>query len=483
MSKFYITTAIPYVNAELHIGNVLDQVQADALARYYRQQGAEVLFSVGTDEHGTKIAEAAAKQGLEPQVFTNQANEGVANLFGRLNISYDRFVRTTSDEHKRAAREMWQRLSKDIYKSQYSGLYCVGCEEYVTEEEAKANNNVCPDHERPYEVIEEENYFFALSRYTGEIKRLITADEYRVVPESRKHEILSLLESGLRDVSFSRPKDKLNWGVEVPGDPEHVMYVWPDALTNYLTATGFPEEGYEKWWPADAHVIGKGILRFHAAIWPGMLLAAGLPLPKNLFVHDYITINGQKISKSLNNVVRPLEIIDKYGTDAFRYYLLHEIPSTSDGDFTWERLEAVYNSELADDLGNLVSRVTAMINKYQGGLIGLRPSPAHDIARYHEAMTSFRFDKALDELSVFTKDLNLYIEEEKPWQVAKTDPEHLQEILAYLAVNIEHLARFLFPFMPDTAQIIANTFHGKQVKPMDGTLFPKNDSPQSDKNQ
>lgn len=473
MQKFYITTAIPYVNSDLHIGSVLDQVQADVLARYYRQQDVMTLLSVGTDENGAKIAEAADKREVDPQTLTDQISQQVKQVFDQLNVSYDQFVRTTSSDHRRAAQEMWRRLSGDIYKSQYQGWYCVGCEEYVSESDAKANDYVCPDHHRSYEMIEEENYFFALSKYTDQIREAIADDELRVMPRKRKNEILSLLDSGLQDVSFSRSKEKLSWGVEVPDDPDHVMYVWSDALTNYLTATGFPGEGFDFWWPADVQIIGKGILRFHAAIWPGMLLAAGLPLPKALFVHDYVTVDGQKISKSVGNVVAPGEVIQQYGADAFRYYLLREIPSTSDGDFTWERLATVYNSDLADDLGNLVTRVSAMIQKYQDGAISSQGDPAHDTSHYHAALSQFQFDKALEVTMGFVKDLNLYIEEERPWELAKTDSEHLAEVLSYLATNLVQVGKMLAPFMPEAGEKIQSVFSGDTLRPLEGSLFPK----------
>jgi methionyl-tRNA synthetase len=470
---FYITSAIPYVNADPHIGTVMDPIQADVLARYHRQRQTATLLSAGTDVHGAKITEVAEEQGLEPQELTEQTSERMRSLFRRLNVSFDCFVRTSDPEHKRAAQEIWRRFSADIYKSSYHGWYCVGCEEHVTQEYARENDYVCPDHNRAYETIEEENYFFALNKYTQQIKDAITREEYCIIPEKRKNEILSLLDSGLQDVSFSRPKDKLSWGVEVPDDPEHVMYVWPDALTNYLTATGFPDEGYDKWWPADMHVIGKGILRFHAAIWPGMLLAAGLPLPKQLFVHDYFTFNGDKMSKSQGNFVAPSEVIDAYGTDALRYYLLHEAPSSNDGDFTWERLETVYNSDLADDLGNLVNRVGAMIDKYQNGAINSAGDPAHDIADYHQAISECRFEDGLDVVMGFVKDLNRYIEEEKPWEIAKTDEEHLGEVLSYLASNLAHAGWLLAPFLPETGQAIYNAFSGEKLQPLEGPLFPK----------
>ncbi len=481
MSKFYITTSIPYVNGPPHLGHAMEFVQADVLARYWRQHASEVLFSTGTDEHGLKNLEKAQELQMEPQAFVDQGSQAFLNICKNLNISYDRFIRTTQPAHKAAVQSMWQQMAAkgDIYKGRYKGYYDRGEEEFVTETEAKKNKGVSPHNGRPYEVVEEENYFFKLSRYSATIKLAIETDQLKIAPSSRKKEILSLLtREGLQDISFSRPKEKLPWGVEVPGDPTQVMYVWPDALGNYITVLGYPNgPDFKKYWPADLHIIGKNIVRFHAAIWPGMLMSLGLPLPKAIYAHGFITVDGKKMGKSLGNAISPTDIIQKYGTDAFRYFFLRHIPSYGDGDFTWERLEAAYNSELADQLGNAVSRTAAMIAKYQNGVIGQTPEAEHDVALYAEAMEYCRFDKALENVWEQVKGLNQYIDESKPWEVAKAgDEEHLRELLANAASNLLEIATLLLPFMPETALKIREVFGSGILKPMSVSLFPKHET-------
>jgi methionyl-tRNA synthetase len=392
-----------------------------------------------------------------------------------LEISNDRFIRTTDPNHAKRAQAIWQKLAPYIYKAPYVGWYCTGDEEFFPEVIVKANNGICPDHNRPYEKVEEENYFLKLSALAPKIKAAIEKDEYRVVPAARKNEILSLINVGLEDVSISRPKDKIGWGIPVPGDSNHTMYVWFEALLNYITVLGYPEHAdFKKFWPADVHVIGKGVLRFHAAIWPGILLGLGLPLPKTLYAHGYVTINQGKMSKTLGNVVNPGEIIERYGSETFRYFFLRHMPSYSDGDFTWERLDAAYNDELADQLGNAVSRVAAMVTNYQNGLIGDMPDPEHDTAQYHEAVNDCRFDRALDEVWEQVRGLNQYIDEAKPWQIAKSaDTIHLQEVLAYCSTCLVEIANLLTPFMPATAAKINDTFASGSIKPLGGPLFPK----------
>lgn len=475
MAKFFVTTAIPYVNDKPHIGTTMEFVFADVLSRLNRQQGIATLFTTGTDEHGGKILEKAKEAGVEPLEYVNQISDHFKAAAKALNIGYDRFVRTTDPDHIAAAQDLWQKISADLYKGSYKGWYCTGCESFYSAKEAKANKGVCPLHNRPYEELEEENYFFKLSKYTEPIKQAIEKDELRIVPQSRKHEILALLKSGLEDVSFSRPKAKVPWGIDVPNDQDHVMYVWPEALTNYLTVTGYPQKGFEKWWPADVHVVGKDILRFHAATWPGMLLAAGLPLPKAIYVHGFITVEGKKISKSLGNVIDPVEAASRFGTDPLRYYLLHEIPSSDDGDFSWQRLEEVYTSDLANDLGNLVQRTAAMVKQYQNGIVGEIPQASHDEKAYAEALANFQFDRALDEVWALIKGLNQYVDEEKPWELAKEKDgaEHLGEVLTYLVSNILGVAKLLLPFLPDTATKIQQTFAEGVVHEEVGILFPK----------
>lgn len=475
MSKFYITTSIPYVNAVPHLGHAMEFLQADVLARYHRQIGDTVLFATGTDEHGSKIVEKAKEQGVSTKDFVDANVAEFQKLLSALHVTNDRFIRTTDSDHEKRVQIVWKNLSEHIYKNLYVGLYCVGCEEFVTEKIAKQNNGICPAHNRPYEQIEEENYFFALSKFTGQIKQAIESDEFRVIPESRKHEILRVLEDGLDDISISRSKEKLNWGIPVPGDESQVMYVWFDALLNYITVLGYPDaEDFTTFWPANIHIIGKDILRFHAAIWPGVLLGLGLPLPRTLYVHGFITSDGQKMSKSLGNVVAPSDLIDKYDADAFRYYFLRYIPSYSDGDFTLDRFATAYTNELANELGNAVQRVAAMIGKYQNNIIGDIPPAKHDVHEYQAAVLECRFDRALDEVWEQVRGLNQYIDVEKPWEIAKEDDtQHLQEVLAYCVSNLLEIAGLLAPFMPQSATKIANMFKDGIVRPLEQPLFPK----------
>ena len=479
MSNYYVTTSIPYVNAEPHIGFAMELLYGDVLARWARQRGNKVIFSTGTDEHGGKIAEKAAEKGVDPKAFADQISGNFKELGKLLNISNDRFIRTTDKGHEQRAQLIWKSLKKDIYKSKYVGWYCTGDEAFFTETEVKANKGVCPAHNRPYEKIEEENYFFKLSSYGEQIQEAIEKNKFKIVPASRRNEILSVIKSGLEDISISRPKDKISWGIPVPGDSHQVMYVWFEALMNYITVLGYPEhDDFKHFWPADVQVIGKDILRFHAAIWPAMLLSLGIALPKQLYVHGFITVEGKKLSKSLGNVVHPSEIIDKYGVDGCRYYLLRHMPSYEDGDFSWDRLEAAYNNELANELGNAVQRTMAMVQKYQNGLIGDIPPAEHDVAQYTEALGECRFDRALDEVWDQVRGLNQYIDEEKPWEIAKTgDTDHLREVLAYQAGSLLEIAGLLEPFLPETAQKIKNIFSEGIIRPLATTLFPKEEQP------
>jgi methionyl-tRNA synthetase len=478
MAKYYVTTSIPYVNADPHIGFAMELLYGDVLARRARQQGAEVIFSTGTDEHGGKVAEKAAEAKLEPKAFTDQVSQRFQELGKLLNISNNRFIRTTDPGHEQRAEFIWKSLSKDIYKSKYVGWYCTGDEAFFTETEVKANHGICPNHNRPYEKIEEENYFFKLSAYSKAILAAIQSGDFLIVPETRRNEILGLIGKGLEDISISRPKEKIGWGIPVPGDPQQVMYVWFEALMNYITVLGYPEhKDFKQYWPAQVQVIGKDIIRFHAAIWPAMLMSLGLPLPKQLYVHGFITVEGKKMSKSIGNVLHPAEVIKKYGVDACRYYFLRHVPSYEDGDFSWDRLEAAYNNELANELGNAVQRTVVMLQKYQDGTIGEIPPADHDIAQYEEALAACRFDRALDEVWEQVRGLNQYIEEEKPWAIAKTgDVGHLRDVLAYQSSSLLNIAQLLEPFLPDTAAKIKGIFQGGTVQPIKGTLFPKHET-------
>lgn len=479
MSNYYVTTSIPYVNGEPHLGHAMEFVMADVLARAARKRGDDTLFSTGTDEHGGKIAEKAAELKLEPQELADQMSQKFRDLITALNVQPDRFIRTTDHGHEQRAQLVWKALESNIYKNKYVGWYCTGDEEFFTETQVKENNGVCPDHNRPYEKVEEENYFFRLSNYTEEIRALVESNKLHIIPETRKNEILSLLRSGLEDISISRPKDKINWGIPVPGDKTQVMYVWFEALLNYITVLGYPEhEDFKKFWPANVQVVGKGIIRFHAAIWPGILLALGLPAERSLYVHGYVTVDNKKMSKSLGNSVSPNEIIAKYGTDAFRYYFLRHVPSYGDGDFSWDAFEAAYNNELANELGNAVQRTAAMVLKYQDGTIGDIPTAGHDTGGYSEALHECRFDRALDEVWERVRGLNQFIDIEKPWEIAKSgDLDHLREVLAQQVSDLLQIADLLEPFLPETTAKINTIFETGIIRPSEGTLFPKFDTP------
>lgn len=474
--NYYVTTSIPYVNGEPHVGFALELVLADAIARHARAQKKPVIFSTGSDEHGTKIAEKAAEAKEDPKAFADKMSKQFRDLAKTLNISNDRFIRTTDAGHEQRAQLIWKALEKYIYKGNYSGLYCKGCEAFVTEAVAKQNNGVCPHHDTPYETLEEENHFFKLSAFAPQILEAIETSKFRIIPVTRKHEILNVIKDGLDDISISRPKEKIAWGIPVPGDDNQVMYVWFEALMNYITVLGYPEhKDFKDFWPANIQVVGKDILRFHAAIWPGMLLGLGLPLPNTLYVHGFINAEGgTKMSKSLGNVVSPGEIIDEYSADVLRYYLLRHIPSYDDGDFSHTKLLEAYNNELANELGNAVQRTSAMIKQYQNGIIGTIPAAEHDMNQYMEAMDNCRFDRALDEVWEQVRGLNQYIDEQKPWEINKAgDKEHLQEVLAYQVSCLLEIAELLQPFMPETALKMRHVFEQGVIQPIDGTLFPR----------
>jgi methionyl-tRNA synthetase len=478
MNKYYVTTAIPYVNGEPHLGHAMEFVMADVLARYARAQGKETLFSTGTDEHGSKMVEKASELKITPKELSDQMSQKFRELCQKLNISNDRFIRTTDKPHEQRAQLIWKALEKDFYKGKYIGWYCSGEEAFFTDTEVKANKGVCPDHNRPYQKIEEENYFFKLSQYTDQIRSAIESGDFMIVPESRRNEILALLREGLEDISISRPKEKIAWGVPIPGDPSQIMYVWWEALMNYITVLGYPEhQDFKNFWPANVQVIGKDILRFHAAIWPAMLLALKLPLPKMLYVHGFINIDNKKMSKSIGKYISPDEVIDKYGCDPFRYFFLRHIPSYEDGEFSWETFEAAYNNELANELGNAVQRTVAMIQRYQDGQIGDIPPSEHDTVPYKTALDNCKFDRALDDVWNQVRGLNQYIDEEKPWEIAKTDDKnHLREVLAYQVSCLLEIADLLAPFLPDTADKIRNVFTKGVIHPFSGTLFPKQET-------
>jgi methionyl-tRNA synthetase len=426
--------------------------------------GEHVYFLTGTDEHGMKIADTAKELGKTPiehvddMVRLNQALKTI------LNLSYDDFLRTTSDRHKRGAQKLWKELVKsgDIYKDNYSGYYCTGCEAYITEKDIV--DGKCPIHKKKVNKFSEENYFFKLSKYSKKIGQLIEKDELKILPESRKNEFLNVVKDGLKDISFSRPKSALEWGIPVPDDFTQVMYVWCDALSNYITALDYENSGelFEKFWPCNVHLIGKDILRFHAGIWIGMLLSANLPLPKSIYVHGFITSGGHKMSKSLNNVISPFDVYEKYGTEALRYYLLREIPTTDDGDFTYERFEELFNGELANNLGNLVNRVLSMTERYFKGKVPKTDAQDEDIIKkteylweiYHKSFNNFELKKITEEIMAYAKTANLYIDDKKPWVLAKENMAELGNVLYNLLEMIRHIGYALYPFVPETSEKI-----------------------------
>jgi len=478
MAKFYITTSIAYVNAPPHIGHALEEIEADVLARYHRLKGDDVFFLTGTDEHGAKIARAAAASGKSPEIFTDEISEQFRALKNSLNLSWDDFIRTTDQKrHWPAVRAVWEKLAAagNIYKKQYEGLYCVGHEAFVTQKDLA--DGKCADHGKPPEVVKEENYFFRLSKYTNEIGAKIKSGDLRIIPEERKNEILSFIErEGLEDVSFSRPRKDLSWGIPVPGDDTQTIYVWADALTNYLSAIGYPDKKFEKYWPADVHVIGKDILRFHAAIWPGILLSLGLPLPKTLFVHGFITSEGKKMSKTIGNVVDPAALVEKYGVDAVRYYLLREIPTNGDGDWSEKRFREVYNADLANGLGNFAARVLALGEK-QEEINSQNPEPViwEKIeaveAAVEEKLSTFKMNEALAAIWDQIAFGDAYVNEKKPW----TDGDHAQTI-AGLVLLLGNIGKLLQSFLPETAkkvlkniEMVDTTFQVHRGEP----LFPR----------
>lgn len=479
--KFYIPVAIPYVNAPAHIGHAYEYVYADALARFYRGQGRDVFLSMGADEHGQKIAQSAAVQKMQPQEFADMIAQKFKELLRALSVEPTDFIRTTEERHIRGAQLFWQKsfASGDVEKDMFEGLYCVGCEEYKTEKDLV--DGMCPEHKKAPERVREENYFFRLSRYQDRLLEFYEQHPAFVIPESRYAEIRAFVSQGLEDVPISRSKEKLSWGVPVPNDPSHVMYVWFDALVNYLTVIGFGDEARTRdlaqWWPADMQIVGKGINRFHSVLWVAMLLSAGIEPPHQIGVHGYITAEGQKMSKSLGNVIDPLIWIEKYGVDPVRYFLLAEIPFASDGDFSAARFAVRYESELANGLGNLLSRVTNMIEKYFDGRVHAFDHEGWGIEAMREQwaqqMKQLEFHEALALVwrEIITRS-NVYIEQNKPWELAKTDTVALRRVLEQLLYALQQLPDLLRPCMPQTAEKIRAVVSAERITKIQ-PLFPR----------
>jgi methionyl-tRNA synthetase len=482
MSKFYITTTLPYVNSRPHIGFALEIIQTDVIARYRRNMGDEVFFNTGTDEHGSKIYRKAKEKGVSPQEFCDENASEFKKLKGILNLSYDNFIRTTDDDHIKAAQEFWKRCNEngDIYKKKYKIKYCPGCELEKTESELV--NGKCPLHpNQEMEIIEEENYFFRYSNFQERLMKLYEKNPDFVVPKSRLQEIKEFTKKGLKDFSISRLKEKMPWGIPVPGDEDQVMYVWFDALVNYISCLGWPDnvKKFNDFWPG-MQTAGKDNLRQQSSMWQAMLMSAGLKPSKQIFIHGFITSGNQKMSKSSGNVIDPFETVEKYGVDAVRYFLLREIPSTEDGDFTYDKLESRYNSDLAKGLGNLVSRVSAMAENLDFGSQDSNLEVKEKIESawegYKKALDNFKFNEGLMVVWELISFCDSLIEKERPWE----NSEDKKQVIFDLVFSIKNIALMISPFLPDTSEKIleiigtgkdekSNSFKVKKGK----YLFPR----------
>lgn len=464
-STFYITTPIYYVNDVPHIGHAYTTVAADVAARFYRMHlGAEnVFFLTGTDEHGAKVALSAEKNNISPQEFTDQKSAAFQTTWDSMSISYNDFIRTTEKRHKKVVHEFLKTLKNAktpqgnhaLYEAEYEGLYCVGCEAYKFETDLV--DGKCPDHGTEPELLKEMNWFFRLSDFTEILTEKINSGELVIRPESRANEILGLLKQGLQDVAISRRK--VEWGVDLPFDTDQTVYVWIEALMNYISALGGPKgKLFSRFWPANCHLVGKDIVKFHAVIWPAMLMALDIPIPQQVFAHGFFTIDGSKMSKTRGNVIDPNELIDLYGTDATRYLLLSQFHFGADGDFSRDRLKNMYNAELANELGNLVNRTISMTDKYFSAVV-----PEYNVDydkffefdlqtdwnRYDQHMQLFQFEQALEVIWGNVRRCNAYIDEQKPWELANTDRDVLADVMYNLLETLRHIAIMLYPFMPE----------------------------------
>ncbi|HUG15395.1 MAG TPA: methionine--tRNA ligase [Thermomicrobiales bacterium] len=477
-SPYFLSTSIPYVNARPHVGHALEFVLADVYSRYRRQQGRDVFFLSGSDENSLKNVQAAEALGIPTRELVERYVRAFQELCDMLHVSNDDFIRTSVDQrHVDGAKRIWQAMvdAGDVYYKSYSGLYCVGCEQFYMEDELVEGR--CPEHGTVPELVQEENAFFRLSKYGDALHEAISADTLQVVPRERKNEVLRFIESGLEDFSISRSRARArDWGIEVPDDPGQVMYVWVDALANYITALDYATDGerFQRYWgesPERVHVIGKGILRFHAIYWPAMLLSAGLPLPTHVVVHGYLTIGGQKISKSLGNVIDPADVVERFGTDPLRYYLLRDFSPFGDGDFTIEKLAVRYRADLGNDLGNLLNRAVSMIGRYRDGAIPAA-GPGTELedeltralqqvdARVEAAMQVYDPQAALVAIWELVTRANGYVENTAPWTLAKAErggesPQRLDTVLSTLATTLGRIAWLLQPFLPETSARIA----------------------------
>lgn len=470
MKRFYLTTAIDYVNSIPHIGTAYEKIGADVLARFLRMDGYEVHFQMGNDEHSVNVQKAAMAQGLAPKAYCDEMREKFSAIWRKLSISYDDFIQTSEPRHHKTSQKLFQKIFEtgDIYEGEYEGWYCESCEAFFTEKDLV--DGLCPNHKQKPKWLKEKNYFFKLSQYQRPLLEYIESHPQFILPEIRKNEIVSLLKQGLEDISVSR--SGFSWGIPVPMNPQHVIYVWFDALINYLTAVGYGvgEAEFEKWWPAQMHIIGKDITRFHCVIWPAMLMSAGLPLPETVFGHGFVYLKGEKMSKTLGNVVTPLDVTDRFGADPLRYYLLRGSSFGSDGNFTWEEFISRYNSDLANDLGNLLNRTLGMAKKYFGGSLqrtgisdpldeGLIEKAKETEERFREAFDykrgDLQFHQALAAIWELIALGDKYIDSTAPWGLFKAQNlDRLNEVLHNLVNLLRLVGMWLSPFMPQTSQKI-----------------------------
>lgn len=470
-NTFYLTTPIYYPSGNLHIGHAYTTVAGDAMARYKRMRGFDVMYLTGTDEHGQKIQEKAEEKGVTPKQYVDEMVVGIKDLWSKLDISYDDFIRTTDERHTVVVAKIFEQLlaQGDIYLGEYEGWYCTPCESYFTELQLTEEGN-CPDCGRPVQKVKEESYFFKVSKYADRLLQYYEENPGFIQPESRKNEMINnFIKPGLEDLAVSRTT--FDWGIKIPSNPKHVIYVWVDALTNYITALGYGSEDeskYQKYWPADVHLVGKEIVRFHTIYWPIMLMALDLPLPKKVFAHGWLLMKDGKMSKSKGNVVDPVTLIDRYGLDSLRYYLLREVPFGSDGVFTPESFVERLNFDLANDLGNLLNRTVAMINKYFDGVIpaysgsngefeqSLLEVNRSTVEKYVGAMEKMEFSVALSVLWQLVSRTNKYIDETQPWQLAKEEAEvdQLKSVMVHLAESLRRIAIMLQPFLTQTPKEI-----------------------------
>ncbi|MBW7968502.1 methionine--tRNA ligase [Bradyrhizobium sp. BR 10289] len=469
---FYITTAIAYPNGAPHIGHAYEAIATDVLARFARLDGKDVFFLTGTDEHGLKMVQTAQNEGLTPAALATRNAARFKEMDERLNVSFDRFIRTTEEQHHRSTQEIWRRMEAngDIYADTYSGWYSVRDEAYYAEDETRLNDDgvrLGPQG-TPVEWVEEKSYFFRLSAYQDKLLKLYTDRPDFIGPDSRKNEVVSFVKGGLRDLSISRTT--FDWGVKVPGDEEHVMYVWVDALTNYITGVGFPDESDTNWryWPADVHIIGKDIIRFHAVYWPAFLMSAGIPVPKRVYAHGFLFNRGEKMSKSVGNVVDPFNLADQYGVDQMRYFFLREVPFGQDGNYNHEAIVARINADLANDLGNLAQRSLSMVAKQLGGVLP-EPGEFSDndkailamadgmIAASREAMATQQIHQWLNAVWAVVAEANRYFAGEAPWALAKTDPARQKTVLYVTAEVVRQIAILAQPAMPTASSLLLDS--------------------------